>query len=474
MRNKTETNLKPFKAAAVILSSCVVIYFLLLIFAPQLMQRSGAYIRDLFGAGKKKVVLATAGKGGHYYRLGKLLKQELRRQQDQTLEVNVTLGSLDNVRQVQSGAADFAFIQGGLEEGPGHDFNGLNAVATIGWQYVHIITPVNSGIQEFNHLKGKTVSLGPRESGNASLGKLVLDYFHPSAGVKLEYTDIYQIERDFRAGKMDAVFTVYDLHARVVGELLETGDYRLIPIHGAESIAYTIPGCFSGTLPHSLYGRNRDIPSRDDGIFPTLKVKTLLISHREMDGFIVKKLLRTLYSTSFIKQSRLPELDEKKGRVVFDLPLHPEADEFYRRNDPVTADKYEIGSALLAALLFIASVLGFIVNRFRARELEKKKQNIIPYFEELLKYSRKMAMVEDINQLKELLERMMAMQRRAENQWLSGDLDTEHMENLYYIYGIRCGNAFNKMTLLQLRKLEQLMEPGEEEKELEKKDPPVD
>jgi hypothetical protein len=139
------------------------------------------------------------------------------------------------------------------------------------------------------------------------------------------------------------------------------------------------------------------------------------------------------------------------------LPLHAAADRFYRRNDPVTADKYEIGSAFLASLLFIASIVGFFNNRRRARSLNRKKKNIIPYFEELLNYSQRMAVIENSGQLKELLDQMMAMQRKAEKQWLEGDLDTEHMENLYAIYGIRCDNAFNKMTLLEMVKQYELL-----------------
>ncbi|MFC2140710.1 hypothetical protein ACFLQP_00245 [Acidobacteriota bacterium] len=122
------------------------------------------------------------------------------------------------------------------------------------------------------------------------------------------------------------------------------------------------------------------------------------------------------------------------------------------------ADKYEIGSAFLASLLFIASIFGYFINRYKARQLKLRRNHIIPYFEELLGYSNKMAAVEDIEQLKNLLERMMAMQRRAEKEWLEGKLDTEHMENLYAIYGIRCENAFHKMTLLQLIKNYTLLE----------------
>jgi hypothetical protein len=177
-----------------------------------------------------------------------------------------------------------------------------------------------------------------------------------------------------------------------------------------------------------------------------------------MNDYVIGNLLQTLYSTRFVKQSRLPDLNEEKGRKVFDLPLHPAAARFYHRNDPVTSDKYEIGSAFLASLLFLASIAGYFINRYKARQLKLRRNNIIPYFEELLGYSNKMAAVEDIEQLKNLLEQMMAMQRRAEKEWLEGKVDTEHMENLYAIYGIRCENAFHKMTLLQLIKNYTLLE----------------
>jgi len=94
--------------------------------------------------------------------------------------------------------------------------------------------------------------------------------------------------------------------------------------------------------------------------------------------------------------------------------------------------------------------------------LEQKKKNIIPYFEELLLSSIKLTEVNDIEQLKKILDDMMSMQSKAEKEWLEGELDTEHMENLYSIYGIRCDNAFNKMTLLQLIKSYELMEATSE------------
>jgi TRAP transporter TAXI family solute receptor len=456
MKNKKNRNLRILKVTGLTAAGIFIAYMLLLIFAPHHLQRFGSFLRHQTGPGE--IVIATAESSGHYFRLGQLIKWEMGKQQGQKVEVRVTRGSIENIELIKNREVDFVLVQGGLQEDETMNFKGLAAVATIAWQYVHILVPKDSPVREFKDLAGKTLSLGSEKSGNAVLGRLILDYFPSNFNIRPVHTEIANAVQDFQSGEMDALFTVYDLRAPVLEALLDTGQYRLVPIPEAEAIAYTIPGCFAAALPHSLYGPNRDIPSRDLETFATLKVNTLLITHREMNHYVIRNLLQTLYSTQFVKQSRLPDLSEEKGRKVFDLPLHPAAARFYHRNDPVTADKYEIGSAFLASLLFIASLVGYFINRYKARQLKLRRKNIIPYFEELLGYSNKMAAVEDIEQLKNLLEQMMAMQRRAEKEWLEGKLDTEHMENLYAIYGIRCENAFHKMTLLQLIKNYALLE----------------
>ncbi len=458
-KTSSPNRLKTLKILAVIPGFAILLYLLMLLFAPHLLQRMGTALRNRFGAGKARAVsFATAEKGGHYYRLGNLIKDEMSTRFNRDVDVRVTGGTLENLELLRKGETDVALVQGALPEDEASSYRGLAAIAVIGRQYVHILVPQSSPVSSFRDLAGKRVSLGLEKSGNAALGWLVFDYFPPSSAVQLTYTSIETVEADFQADRMDALFTVYDLNAPVIKTLMDTGRYRLVPIPEAEAIAYGLPGCFSGTLPYGIYGPDRGIPSPGAGGFPTLKVNTLLVTRKEVKGYVIHNLLRVIFSPRFVKKSGLPMLDETAGRRVFDLPLHAAADRFYRRNDPVTADKYEIGSALIAALLFLATVVGYFINRYRARVRAQKKRNIVPYFEELLDYGRQMARTEDIQGLKDLLDHMMAMQRKAEKEWLAGNLDTEHMENLYAIYGIRCENVFNKMTLLQLIKNQSLLE----------------
>ncbi len=463
MSNETNRKSTILKICGFIFSGLLGIYSLMYIFAPHHLQRFGAVVRGLFRSGQIwNVTMATSEEGGHYYRLGNLFKKEMQRERHQRLDLRITSGTLENIGLLRSGDVDFALIQGGVQESANLNFKSIAAVAALGWQYVHILVPNNSTIHEFKDLSGKKVSLGPAQSGSAALGKLVFEYFPPSSRINLLYTEIQDAENDFKSGNIEALFAIYDFYSPLLRSLMETGRYRLVPIHEAEAIAQGIPGCFASAIPHSMYGPDRNIPSPQLGQFGTLKVRTLLVCRNSISPFVVQAFLTTLYSARFVKLSRLPELTEDEGRRVFDLPLHPAADRYYRRNDPVTADKYEIGSAFLALLVFVSSVLGYIINRYKMRMLEQKKKNIIPYFEELLLSSIKLTEVNDIEQLKKILDDMMSMQSKAEKEWLEGELDTEHMENLYSIYGIRCDNAFNKMTLLQLIKSYELMEATSE------------
>jgi TRAP transporter TAXI family solute receptor len=457
-KEKYTRNIKVLKIVAFAASVPAIAYLVLALVAPTILQRLGDVLTSPAGTPQRPVILAAAEKGGHYFRLGILLKEELQTHKNLRVNVGETAGTIENLELLRNRRADFAFIQGGVPESETVRFDGLAAVATLGWQYVHILVPVNSPVGKFKDLQGRTVSLGPRKSGNAALAGMVMGYFHPSAGIATINSSIQSIDRDFQAGKMAAFFAVYDMHAPLVETLLDSGKYRLVNIPEAEAIAYMIPGCFSASIPHGLYGRERNIPPENQGVFQTLKVNTLLVTRHDIDDSVVRDFLEVLYSPGFIKKSRLPDLNEENGRKAFDLALHPGAGDFYRRSDPVTADEFEIMSAFLALVLFFAAVAGYIQSWRRKRLVAKQKKNIEPYFSRLLEYSKKMGCARDIGELEGLLAEMMDMQRRAEKEWIDGKLDTEDMENLYSIYGIRCDNAFNRMSQIQFVKNRQLME----------------
>ncbi len=158
-------------AALMLFFALAVTYLLFRVCAPHLLQRWGLGLLDMFVPQTRALRLATAGREGHYYRLGSLIRDELEDGYGYSVALLPSRGSLENIELIQNGEADFALIQGALQV----EMAGLTAVANMGPQYVHIVVPADSPIREFRDLAGKKVNLGPSKSGFAALGGLILD-----------------------------------------------------------------------------------------------------------------------------------------------------------------------------------------------------------------------------------------------------------------------------------------------------------
>lgn len=407
--------------------------------------RSAAILSALFmlivSAEAASTVIATGGEQGNYFRLGDLLKTHLQSEEGNGLQVRATDGSLENIKLLQAGKADFAFIQGGLQ----CDMEGLRAIASLDREYVHMIVRADSGIARFEDIAGRRVTFGPAGSGSSALGSQVAEFYRlspPPIVVQIAPADIAQA---LDTGKLDAAFTVYGLFAPVVEQILSQEAHRLMPFPEASAVARYIPGVSADTIPAGAYGPTRNQPSPSSTPFMTLGVNTLLVARNDASPSAVKDLLHTIYSVDFRKAARLGGLTEERGSDVVDLPLHDAAYAYYHRNDPLTSDRFEIASFFLAGIVVIGSTLHFVVRAYTSRKLKSRRQHIIPYFEELLALAREVENTNDIDRLTALIRKMMETQHRAEEEWLKGRLDTEHVENFFAIYSIRSRNAFSKI-----------------------------
>ena len=433
---------------AVILVAMLIIcsggVLLMRIFAPDMLKQWGADMA--FKVGKRSYSMATASEMGYYYFMGGLIRDEAAKRFDINLDLQVTHGSIQNIEMVKSGAADFALIQSSLPS----EMENLRAIANLGLQYVHIVAPLDSSLQSWGDLAGYTLNVGTPSSGFAALAGEILGGFHFEPELKRDFREMVRvedIEAAFADGSMDALFTVFQLHAPLVEKLLESGKYKLLPIEHAPSIALNQPGSRAVTIPFGVYGPNRTIPDR---AIPTLAVNTLMVTREDMNGAAIKNILETIYSAGFIKKARQTDLTEATGRKVFDPPLHPAAERFYSRNDPVSADTFEIASFFIAAIVFAGSLYTALSRAMEAHRLGRSKKDIEQYFEALITFSERVSLTTSPEILRDEMKKMNDTQSEAERLWLSGKLDTEHMENLYAIYGVRSANALSKLMLQHL------------------------
>lgn len=393
----------------------------------------------------------TGARSGAYHRIGEAIKDSAARQGEYTVRVIETDGSLENLEMVRNGSAEFGLIQGGLEM----DMQGLAALADVDRQFIHLIVPGYSRIQDFRGLAGKRLAVGPEKGGASALAATILEFQNLRPAVSQVHGSWAKIEKDMSAGRADAAFFVFSLWAPYVESILEGGLYKLVPIPEGEAISRYLPGVSFGYLPPHLYGPNRALPDVPYPGLPTLSVSTLIITRDDMEAAKVRALLNALYDVEVIKQARLSYLSEESGRYVLDLPLHDAADDFYRRNDPITSDNFEIASFFLAGIITLVSIVHYFIGWTRRKRTSRRRRAITPHFQRMVDISEEVESTNSVEGLVALIKQMMATQRDTEELWLQGRLDTEHVENMYAIYSTRSRNAFSKIFQIQNVTLEE-------------------
>lgn len=396
-----------------------------------------------------QVAIATGDEEGAYHRIGHAISDVMTTQGHTSLKVIASNGSLDNIRLVREGGADFALIQGALDA----DLSGLLGIAKIDRQYAHVVVPTSSPIRSFGDFKGKRLGVGPEGGGTSLLCRRLVDFCRfdtPPELVVAEWEDTVEL---LSSGEMDGAFLVFGLFAPVVDRLLASGEFRLVPIHEAEAMARYFPGIHAESIPKQSYGPNKSQPPRLAGDLPTIAVDTLLVTADTTSRRRVREIMQALYSVDVVKNAHLVGLSEETGRKVADLPLHSGADAYYRRNDPVSSDRFEIASFFLAGLITAASIFHYLVGRHQRAKTERLRNAIVPFFEGMLDYGAQVQDATDAETLRPLIASMMSAHREAEQAWLAGKLDTEHMENLYAVFNIRSRNAFSKILELQNKAL---------------------
>lgn len=390
------------------------------------------------------LTVATAHSSGAYHAFGKELAAVLGAR-GQRVVLRSSEGSLSNLELLVRGEADLALVQGGI---PDIDHSRVKALAQVQQQHVHLVVRRDSGLVQFADLAGRRIAVGGPNSGFAVVARQLIAFYRLAEPPKLVHLPPDDMEAALRNGRVDAVLTVYSLFAPAIENLLSGGANRLLPFPHAEAISLRSGTMSPSQIPAGAYGPNRDEPAQ---LLTTVSVPTLLVARADLGSSRVHSVLRSVFSIEFLERVRLLQLNEEHAQQVRELQLHEAARDYYARNAPISSDRFEIASFFIAAILAMASLLRYVQGERKREELEAKRQRIVPYFEELLRSGRKIAKENDAAKLSDVVAEMMELQHRAEREWLQGLLDTEHMENLYAVYDVRCRNAFARMAELQQR-----------------------
>lgn len=286
------------------------------------------------------VSFSTGVAAGVYETYGKMLRTDLR---DQLPGVTVNLvqsqGSVDNVKRVASGQADFTIAAADAVadyQGPGKDR--LRACARLYDDYMQLIVPRDSPISSARDLRGKRVGVGQAASGVHLITRRLLD----AAGLDMA-KDLTAVPVGIdtapgllKAGKLDAFFWSGGLPTNTVTNLAASSNVKLVQLGDLVDKLHakgdTMGYYRQAVMPADAY------PTMQHGTaVTTIAVANLLVTTDRADTGLVERLTRAVIDSrdEIGNKVHAAQLVDLRTAVFTDpLPLHEGASRYYRSVKP--------------------------------------------------------------------------------------------------------------------------------------------
>ncbi|MER5783495.1 TAXI family TRAP transporter solute-binding subunit [Streptomyces mobaraensis] len=290
-----------------------------------------------------RITVATGVPTGVYAKYGALLKEDLHRDLP-ALDVRLRLstGSVDNLRRLASGDADFAIATADAaadyvdNDRPGGDR--LRACARLYDDYMQLVVPRDAPAQSIRDLKGLKVGVGAEGSGVQLITRRLfeaagLDFAKDITPVQV---GIDRMPGLLEKGDIDAFFwsgglptnAVLSLSRRMPVRLVQLGD-MIGPLRtlGRETRFYR-----AAVMPADAYP-----DMRATEVVKTIAVANLLITTEDTDARLTEGVTRTVIASrdrigQVVHAAQLVDL---RTAVFTDpLPLHSGARRYYVSTKP--------------------------------------------------------------------------------------------------------------------------------------------
>lgn len=294
-------------------------------------------------AQERFVTIGTGGQTGVYYTAGQSVCRLLNRAEVQpAIKCNApsTAGSVTNIVSLRNGEYEFGFIQSdhqhkALQGLAPFDKDGavdeLRAVFSLQTEILTVVARSDSGIKNFDDLKGKRVNIGVPGSGSR-------DTFDEVMKARGWTNADFRLAGELKPAEMasalsdnnlDAITYVVGHPSGAIQEALTNVEAKLIPVSGADIDKFLEGADYytAAEIPAGLY------PGVDTAV-PSIGGKAVLATTAKTDAETVYQLVKAVFD-NLDRFKRLhpafAELEAKDMiRVGLTAPLHEGAERFYK------------------------------------------------------------------------------------------------------------------------------------------------
>jgi TRAP-type uncharacterized transport system substrate-binding protein len=376
--------------------------------------------------------------------------QRLCRERGLVLEIEPTSGSALALERVGRRQLDVALVQGGLEAGPS-----VREVAPLAIEPLHLLVR-DPARADLTSLRGGTVHLGPPGSGTRELSLDVLRLAGLHLGREVHeqsrtYDELFSMPEEELP---DAVFHVSSLPSPVAQRLIDQRGYHLVPLPYSGALHLHNVAVRPATIPGFTYGVDPPMPPAD-ALTPGTRM--LIVAHEDTDPEAIRRLLDAIGSEELARITDLSPFD-REALATPELPLHPAAQEWLRRNDalltPEIIDNVESMRSFLVSLV----VALFLLWRWiRARQ----QRGFDAYLNEVTKLEREILHLEsqadlDLHRLVVIQRALGEIKNRALVGYGEGQISSADLLNSFLAHVTDVRTNLNALILHERERLEKV------------------
>ncbi|MEU4577629.1 TAXI family TRAP transporter solute-binding subunit [Nonomuraea sp. ATR24] len=289
------------------------------------------------GGSGNRLSVATGGTTGVYYVYGGGLAAQLSNNIANTqATASVTSASIENIKLLATGKADIGFSQSDTAAdavaGTG-SFTGkqpVKALARIYDNYSHVVVAPGVAAEKVADLKGKTVSLGPPNSGTQVVARRMLEAagLNPDSDITKQQLSINESVQAIKDGTIDAFVWVGGLPTAGVVDLATTKpDMKML------DTSDVLAG-MQAKYGKQYVGLDIDMSVyKLQGTVRTVGIANVLLVPDAMPEQLAYDITRTLFEKKAELVKVHPEaekLDRALAQQVEPVALHPGAARYYK------------------------------------------------------------------------------------------------------------------------------------------------
>jgi uncharacterized protein len=297
----------------------------------------GCQARPVSSPPKSTLRIGTSVPGGGFIALAGALLPRLRTELPGVeIEIVETRGALANLRGVEAGSFELAFVfadmayeafNGGLGESPGLHRN-ISGVAVLQIAPVHLVAGAGTGIQAIDDLRGRRIAIGGSGTAILSLSTLLLRTANVDpTSIKIVTSPLERVAEMVTRGEADGFFEMA-AYSEAVDRAL-AGGATLVPLQ--EELVNRVR--LDRPFLHPVVISRRNYRHLQQGVL-TLGVDGMLICGAELSEQLVHDFTNALVvATSALLDSNRWNLVPLDQFAATSIPLHPGARRYYREQE---------------------------------------------------------------------------------------------------------------------------------------------